>query len=578
MSKRTVAGLTAGLAAVVSAALAGAVHGAPPPDWSDERQVFVVQGVATKEQRSALVAAGIDVAEARANSVVVVATDAERDALSAQGLAVAETAETPLGAGAEPTGFPAEDSGYHDYGEMVADVRAVAAAHPGTVHLFSLGTSYEGRDLIAARVSDDPTDRTDEPGVLFVGQHHAREHLTVEVVLSLLHLFAESNDPQIRSLVTTRQIYIVPSLNPDGGEYDISTGSYAYWRKNRQPTPGSAAIGTDPNRNYSYRWGCCRGSSGDPYSQTYRGWEPFSAPEVARLRDFVDAHGNIRTAISYHSYGDLVLYPYGYTYTDVPSDMPQLDQQTFVAMGAEMARTTGYTSQQSSDLYITDGDFNDWMYGAKRIYAFTFELSGYGYGFYPPDEYIPIEIAKNQAAAVYTAQIADCPTRAAGVSCDGSPPPPPSASTKTAYPAAAVIQTGTLRAGGAGDLGADDARYFEINAASSWYSATTAWYGRFTAITNSLTSPRVTYKGKNSAACSQTIAIWNWRTNAWSQLDARTVGTEVAIANLSPSGAAADYVSGASGDGEVRVRVRCTARSRFYASGNVLKLEYERPS
>ena len=73
---------------------------------------------------------------------------------------------------------------------MVDDLQALAAAHPSTVHLFSLGQSYEGRNLIGMRISDDANDNLSEPGVFYVGQHHAREHLTVEVVLSLAHLFA----------------------------------------------------------------------------------------------------------------------------------------------------------------------------------------------------------------------------------------------------------------------------------------------------------------------------------------------------------------------------------------------------
>ena len=133
------------------------------------------------------------------------------------------------------------------------------------------------------------------------------------------------------------------------------------WRKNRQPNP--QAVGTDNNRNYSYRWGCCGGSSGNGGSETYRGTAPLSAPENMRMSDFMVAHPNVTTGISYHTYGNLILYPYGYTYDDLPPDMDPLDRQTFVAMGAEMARTTGYHPQQSSDLYITDGDWNDWMYG-----------------------------------------------------------------------------------------------------------------------------------------------------------------------------------------------------------------------
>jgi carboxypeptidase T len=68
---------------------------------------------------------------------------------------------------------------------MVADLQALGGAHPDTVHLFSLGTSFQGRDLIGVRISNDATDTLSESGVFFVGQHHAREHMTVEIVLSL---------------------------------------------------------------------------------------------------------------------------------------------------------------------------------------------------------------------------------------------------------------------------------------------------------------------------------------------------------------------------------------------------------
>ena len=88
------------------------------------------------------------------------------------------------------------------------------------------------------------------------------------------------------------------------------------------------------------------------------------------------AHPNVTTGISFHSSAELVLYPYGYTYEDLPPDMNPIDHQTFVAMGAEMQRTTGYTAQQSSDLYITDGDFNDWMYGELHRYPITIEILG----------------------------------------------------------------------------------------------------------------------------------------------------------------------------------------------------------
>jgi carboxypeptidase T len=365
---------------------------------------FVVYGVFTREQRSQLVSEGYDIGEASwADHVELFGSDQQALALALRGFRVFPKAE--------PADFPPEDSGYHNYAEMVADLQTVAAAHPATVHLFSLGTSYEGRDLIGARISNDATDNLSEPGVFFVGQHHAREHLSVEVVLSLLHMFVEK--PIVTSLFNSRQIYIVPTLNPDGGEYDIATGQYRFWRKNRQPYQG--IYGTDQNRNYTYRWGCCGGSSGDPGSDIFRGPSPLSTPEDARMADFMIAHPNVKTGISYHSYGNLILYPYGSTYEDIPPDRTVVDHNTFVAMGAEMERTAGYHSQQSSDLYITDGDWNDWMYGALHRYPITIELSGGT--FYPPDEFIPGESLRNHKAAIFVASIADCPTKIVGVAC-----------------------------------------------------------------------------------------------------------------------------------------------------------------
>jgi len=396
--------LAVAVLALVAALLspAAAVSQEGPGAW-------LVRDVSTREQRSAVAATGAGIDEVRPDAVVVRATPSERAAIGRLGFQVEPFVEAQ--------DFPPADAAYHNYAETLADLDALAQAHPATVRRFSLGSSYEGRQLAGVRISDDATDNLAEPGVFFVGMHHAREHLTVEVVLSLAHLFAESTDPAVRSLVSERQIYVVPMLNPDGGEFDIATGSYVFWRKNRQPNAGTAEVGTDLNRNYGYRWGCCGGSSGNPASETYRGPAPFSAPETDAVRRFVESRPNIRTAISYHSYGDQVLYPYGYTYTDVPSDMSQLDHDAFVAMAGQMAATTGYRAEQGSDLYITDGDFDDWMYGARGIFSFTFELSGSGYGFYPPASLIDAEVAKNRDAAIYAATMAGCPVQAGGGSC-----------------------------------------------------------------------------------------------------------------------------------------------------------------
>ena len=315
--------------------------------------------------------------------------------------------------------FPVGWEGFHTYAEMVTDIQAVAAAHPDIVSLFSIGTSYKGRTIWAAKVSDNVATDEAEPEVLFDGLHHAREHMSLEMTLKILHWLAGGygSDSRITNIVDTREVWIIFSVNPDGAEFDIKDGRYHLWRKNRQPNAGVTAIGTDLNRNYDYRWGCCGGSSKNPANLMYRGARPFSAPETRAVRDFVlsrvvDGWQQIRTHISFHTSGRLVMWPYGYTLTNVPGDMSRNDHAAFVAMGKKMASLNGYTPEQGSDLYITSGRFGDWMYGTQRVFTYTFEMT---HGWYPDDSEIAKETARNRSAILYLIEQADCPWRAAGL-------------------------------------------------------------------------------------------------------------------------------------------------------------------
>jgi hypothetical protein len=243
--------------------------------------------------------------------------------------------------------------------------------------------------------------------------------MSLEMTLKILHWLVDGYgaDQRITDIVDGREVWIVFSVNPDGAEYDIRNGEYHLWRKNRQPTPGSSKIGTDLNRNYDYRWGCCGGSSGSPGSLMYRGWKPFSAPETRAMRDFVqsrviDGWQQIRTHITFHTSGRLVMWPYGYTLNNVPPDMSRHDHAAFVAMGKKMASLNGYRPQQASDLYITSGRFGDWLYGIHRVFTYTFELT---VGWYPDDSRIGPETARNRSAILYLIEQADCPWRAAGL-------------------------------------------------------------------------------------------------------------------------------------------------------------------
>ena len=395
-------------------------------------KVYWVPNVFTVEERSAIAETGAVIWEVGHDYVLVEATPDEKNKIERK---LNKQIAEPTPQQAVIMAFPPADSNYHDYAEMVAELQQAEADHGAIFDLFSIGTSYQGRTIWAGKISDNVTTDENEPEVLFTHHQHAREHLTVEMALYTLKMLTDEYgvDSQITNLVNNREIWMVFDMNPDGGEYDISTGSYLSWRKNRQPNSGSQYIGTDLNRNWDYRWGCCGGSSGSTSSETYRGAAPFSAPETTVVSTFVNGRviggkQQITVAIDFHTYAELVLWPYGYTYTDVPSDMTQDDHDVLVAMGQAMAATNGYTPEQASDLYITDGTINDWLYGVHHILNYTFEMypvtSGQG-GFYPPDEVIPAQTSRNRAAVLYLLEQADCPYDVIGKGvqyCGGTPP------------------------------------------------------------------------------------------------------------------------------------------------------------
>lgn len=411
---RHLAVLTLTLATILVSWSPGRTSEAAPPQPPLYQVTLPAAG---REERTSLAASGIVIDAVGPGTVTTIVDAAGLAELRAAGLR--PIAVTPLD-------FPPADSAYHNYAEMLAAIEKAAAARPDIVHITTAALSLEGRPILAVKISDEPrVDDPAEPGVLFFALTHAREHLTVEMALAIIRLFTDKYgvDPEITNLVNTRELWVLPNVNPDGGEYDIAGDSYRFWRKNRRPNP-DGTYGVDLNRNYAYRWGCCNGSSPIPGSETYRGPSAFSEPETRAVRDFVLAHPDITAAVSFHTYGELILYPYGYTYEDLPPDMDEEDYRTFVALADRMAQTNGYTPQQSSDLYITAGDAVDWLYGDRRIFAFTFEMypRSPSPGFYPPGGVIGEETARNFAAVSYLAAVADNPRKIIGLGGDISPP------------------------------------------------------------------------------------------------------------------------------------------------------------
>lgn len=379
---------------------------APQAPATESRDIYTVPNT-DAQKRTEIVNSGAVVMSEKDGTATVEATRTQAEQLRQAGFAprhqanVTEWLKRRTGP-KEAGDFPAEDRGYHNYEEVQGELDTIAREHPDIAAKSSAGTSFEGRDIPLLKISDNVAQDEDEPEVLFDCNQHAREHLTTEMCMRIANRFTggQPDDPNVREMVDNREIYVIPMVNPDGSIYDYSSGEYQGWRKNRQDA------GTDLNRNWGFKWGCCGGSSGDPNDETFRGNAAFSAPETTAVRNFIDSRvvdgrQQIKAAADFHTYSELVLWPFGHTQDDVTEGMTQQEHDRFSRVGNAMAETNGYTPQQSSDLYVTDGDTLDWMWGKHKILGFTFEMfpaQGGIDGFYPPDEVIPEQTARNDAA------------------------------------------------------------------------------------------------------------------------------------------------------------------------------------
>jgi carboxypeptidase T len=266
------------------------------------------------------------------------------------------------------------DDAYRTLDEIYDTLYAIAERIPDRAALYTIGRSIEGRDILALKFSAAPRENRPElPEAVIVGLHHAREWIAAEVPLRFAEFIADriADNPRIAALVEAGELWFVPVLNPDG--YLYSHTVERMWRENRREHP-DGSFGVDLNRNYDATW-LANGH--------YHGAAPFSEPETRALRDLiVTPEGdeplidNARGIITYHSFGQLILYPWA-AYAD-----PAPDAARFHATGRNMADLihadsgVDYTVKQIYWLYNAPifGECTEWFYGATGGPGFTIEL------------------------------------------------------------------------------------------------------------------------------------------------------------------------------------------------------------
>lgn len=326
--------------------------------------------------------------------VDIVAPASAAAALRKEGLKVAMVQEDMI----EKFNRTRQKSGYgayHSDEEMGALLRGLEAAHPDLMRVETFGASWQTlageaqRPLLAVKIARNVNRPEDtRPEVLYFAGVHAREIATTEVLLQFIqHLLDKRlSDPTVAYILGNRQLWIIPNLNPDGREYVFQRD--IWWRKNRRRIGAAGPTGVDLNRNFAYQWGDLEevnGSSSDPRSGTYRGETPFSEPETRALRDFVLGHEFI-SSLSFHSYGEYVIMPFGFTSDAVPH------QRAYHELAGEVARALRYPFGNVASMvgYYSNGRHDDWLYcpegGKKRTLALEVEL---GRTFFPAEDELP---------------------------------------------------------------------------------------------------------------------------------------------------------------------------------------------
>ncbi|KAM7413254.1 hypothetical protein PAMA_020570 [Pampus argenteus] len=110
---------------------------------------------------------------------------------------------------------------YYNYVDLTRRLQSLAQEYPHIANLSSIGQSVEGRELWVMRITKEPnTDTPGKPRFKYVGNMHGDETVSRQVLVYLVnYLLAKyGEEPRITELVNTTDIYILPSMNPDGFE------------------------------------------------------------------------------------------------------------------------------------------------------------------------------------------------------------------------------------------------------------------------------------------------------------------------------------------------------------------------
>jgi hypothetical protein len=278
---------------------------------------------------------------------------------------------------------------YMEYDEMMLWLAARARDCGDRCDLFSIGQTYEGRDMMVMKITDGSGDNS-KPGLWVDSGIHAREWIAFAMGCWFIDQLVSEDADAAADILANYDVYVLPAINADG--YVFTHEENRLWRKSRMPNEGTSCIGTDLNRNFDHNFGGI-GTSANPCSETYHGGTAYSNAESGNVASFVENNipaGGWRSFLTLHSYGKLWMAPWGYT-KDRPETAPELDRVGLCGVAAlEAVNGVSFTYGSASQiLYESSGTSRDWAYAVPEIpYVYTIELREDSF-ILPPEEIVP---------------------------------------------------------------------------------------------------------------------------------------------------------------------------------------------
>ncbi|POS74929.1 carboxypeptidase A4 [Diaporthe helianthi] len=279
---------------------------------------------------------------------------------------------------------------YHPYASHLTFLNDLQASFPANSEIYTIGASVGGRALTGIHIWGSGG-KGSKPAVVFHGNVHAREWITSKTTQYIAYtlLTQYGSNAAVTAVVDKFDFYIAPVVNPDGFVYTQTTDRL--WRKNRQTVSGNSCVGRDINRNWPYQWSATGGASTNPCSETYKGLAASDAPETRALVSQIQqlkASNGISLYIDFHSYGQYILWAYGYNCAATADNNAALQSLATAARTAiaGVSGTTYTIGKSCSTLYATTGSSVDYVDNTgNATYSYTYELRDRGtYGFVLP--------------------------------------------------------------------------------------------------------------------------------------------------------------------------------------------------